>query len=237
VITCVVIVLCVPISRATTAIAIVDTDAIIIGTDSLWRWSKSGTALKCKINTDQSKCIYIIVGLRSKPETGFDSSLFANQACKAKLSPTKAAIFFGNNVREPLLHSLEYSRLNDPIVYKRDYQGKVALEVLFAGFEAAGPVVVSKSFSLDSNGILHESVAAVPDQKGNNIALSGQQEAALSFLKTQSNHLITDYPKLVRSLIEIEIKDKPNKVGGPVDVLVIKRMGHRWVAPYGTCGP
>jgi hypothetical protein len=226
-----------PIAEATTAVAIIDRDAIILGTDSLWRGSKAGTSLKCKINIQRETCVYVLIGLRSKPETNFDSSIYANRACKAQATPKEQAIFFGDTVRGPLSRALRYSRINDATVYKRDYQGKVALEGLFAGFENGKPIVAFKSFRVDENDVTHERLIEIPNADGGNIGLSGQTEAALSFLHDHPSWQSSDSTLLVRNLIQAEIEDKPDKVGAPIDILVIDKSGHRWIPPYGTCAP
>jgi hypothetical protein len=224
-------------SEATSAVVIVDQDRIIIGTDSLWRGSKAGAALKCKISTRKSACIYVIVGLRNKPETAFDSSKFADHACESGNSIQDAAAAFGNSVRTDLRHAIRYSRLHDPVLYKRNYRGKAVLEGLFAGFDHDKPIVAIKSFTLDEHDRIHEKLTELPDSEGNNIALDGEQNAANAFLKSHHDWRTVEYPALVRTLIETEISDKPEKVGGPIDVLVIEKNGHHWIAPYGTCGP
>ncbi|MGA2981232.1 MAG: hypothetical protein ABSD76_16705 [Terriglobales bacterium] len=109
------------------------------------------------------------------------------------------------------------------------------MEVMFMGFEANRPIVAAKSFELDNKDRLHERVTYVPDASGGNIALSGEHEAANAFVNSHTTWPTSDYSGLVRTLIEAEIKDKPDHVGGPIDVLIIKRTGHRWVPPRGTC--
>jgi hypothetical protein len=197
----------------------------------------SGSARKCKISTRKSDCIYVIVGLRSKPETGFDSSMFVDQACNSQASIRTRAQTFGKIVNRDLRRAMRYSRLHSPEIYARDYHGKPALEVIFAGFDANRPAVAVKSFTMGNGDVLHEQLIEVPDASGNNLAFSGEQQAGLAFLNNHPNWPINEYPRLARMLVESEIKDKPEHVGGPVDVLVIERTGHRGIAPYGTCGP
>lgn len=223
-----------PVCRATSAVFLVDKNQIIIATDSLWRFSISGTARQCKINTAHSQCAHVIVGLRTKPETNFDSAVLANQACDTGANQRERAIYFGRTAKQALTAALKYSRLHQTDVYERDYRGKAVLEVFFAGFDDGKPSVAAYSFSLNTNDDLMERLINIPDDQGNNIAFSGEQAAALQFFN-DPNRPDSDYETLARIAIEKEIADIPSKVGGPVDVLSIQISGYRWIEPYGTC--
>lgn len=170
-------------SQATTVVVIIDINRILIGADSLWKGSKSGTALRCKIERPKQECIFAIVGLRNRSETGFDSASFAGHACELTGSLTAIATAFGDSVREPLRRAMAYSRLNDPIVYKRDYRGKSPLEVVFAGFQEGKPSAAIKSFALSRTDKLTDGPPIqIPDSAGNDIAFGGEQEAAKLYL-------------------------------------------------------
>jgi hypothetical protein len=63
----------------------------------------------------------------------------------------------------------------------------------------------------------------------------GQNEAIKRFEKTNPN-LLKDGPvKAVRTLISIEIADKPNDVGPPIDVLHITKRGAEWIQKKPEC--
>jgi hypothetical protein len=131
------------------------------------------------------------------------------------------AIAFGNIVRADLRKAMDYSRQHAPAIYKRDYEGRGVLDGLFSGFEGERPVIAISSFSLDQAGELHERLIRVPDDAGNNIAMSGEQQAALSFLAKNPDWPTTDFPRLAKRLVELVIAEKPANVGPPISILEI----------------
>jgi hypothetical protein len=117
-------------------------------------------------------------------------------------------------------------------VYKRDYKGKTVLEVIFAGFDQGRPRVAAKSFFLDQNEKLVEHLTSLPDQAGNSVIMSGEVTAAQAEFpnipRNASNEL------RVKRMIQKQIEATPQKVGPPVTVLTIARIGNSWVEP-GFC--
>jgi len=167
-----------------------------------------------------------------KPETAFNSETVAVKACRSGQNPLDIARAFGEIVREPLKRALEHSRLYDPFTYSRDYLGRSVLEGVFASFDQDQPIVAVKSFSLDPQGVLQESLTHIPNTDSN-MTFSGEYEAALAY----KNSLISpaaNNSELVKRLIEVEIAAKREAVGPPVSILKITRAGRQWTGP-GAC--
>jgi len=172
--------------------------------------------------------VFAIIGLQSKPETTFDAALFAYNACDNGKPLLAIALTFGETVREPLKRAMDYSRRHDPEVYARDYRGKTILEAVFAGFRGEKPGAVVKSFSLSNADALDEKVTPIPDEAGNNTALSGAKAAANLFL-TKHRGVVTDYPELIRKLIGSEVEDQPTEVDLPISIVEIGPAGFVWL--------
>jgi hypothetical protein len=217
---------------ATTAFCAVIDDTVLIATDSKWQGSKNGSVAACKI-LQVNKCFFVIVGLRYKPETHFDSTELGKKACEFNGVLEDKVRYFANTVRGPLRKALAYSRLHDSKVYRRDYLGKVVVQGIFVARDI--PKVISKGFVLTASGKLKEEWDQIPSQVGNSI-IGGEQEAIQRF-RTQNptwedGRFIVD---TARKFIELEIADKPQHVGPPVSILVIDRLvGPHWIE-QGAC--
>ncbi|MGA7764922.1 MAG: hypothetical protein WCA27_01730 [Candidatus Sulfotelmatobacter sp.] len=204
----------------------------MIATDSKWRSSKSGSIAACKI-LQVNKCFFLIVGLRYKPETHFDSTELEKKACEFNGVIEEKVRFFAKAVRGPLRQALEYSRLHDSKVYRRDYLGKVVVQGIFVTRDI--PKIISESFVLMSSGKLKEEWIQIPNQAGNSI-ISGVQEAIQRFRIQNPSWEDGRYiVETARKYLELEITDKPQDVGPPVSILVIDRLvGPHWIE-QGVC--
>jgi hypothetical protein len=65
-------------------------------------------------------------------------------------------------------------------------------------------------------------------------ALMGYSLAAQKIIRA-GGFWTNDIPSDARRIIDIEIKDVPDAVGPPVDVLKLDSHGIHWVPPYGEC--
>jgi hypothetical protein len=225
-----------PVCNATSVIVIIEQDKILIGADSLWKNSQLQSKLQCKIDIPRQACSFAIVGMRTNP-TGFDPAAIAAHECGRNSPLTEIATSFAESVRKPLAQALEYSRINDPVAYERDYRGKVVLEIVFAGFYQGKPTGAVKTFLVDRAGNLTENqVATIPDGAGNSMAILGPQKAVKQFFSQNPGWKAIPHPRLIHLLINRVIATNPDTVGRPISILAITRSGQIWVEE-GKCGP
>jgi hypothetical protein len=64
----------------------------------------------------------------------------------------------------------------------------------------------------------------------------GQSTAALHVVKSSFLFGTGDYAADARRMVQVEIADVPQKVGPPIDVMVIDKAGQHWIDPTGSCG-
>jgi hypothetical protein len=64
----------------------------------------------------------------------------------------------------------------------------------------------------------------------------GRATAAFTFLRHNPKFLAgRDIGEAYTTLVEIQAKDTPGEVGGPVDVIAVDSSGSRWVRRKSTC--
>lgn len=220
--------------RATSVVAIVNSDRILLGADALARTNISGSAAVCKIHREHG-VFFATVGLFSKRETGFDAVELARRACRETGDIHAVPVILGLLARAPVRKALAYSQQHDPLVYNKDYKDHAVFEVIFAGFHQSKPMIGIKSFFLDAVGGLGEQTITLPDEAGNHVAFSGEKEAIKRYTaRTPKWYDTNDLLALIRKLISLEIADRPDKVGPPISILEIRATEYRWLEP-GKC--
>lgn len=133
---------------------------------------------------------------------------------------------------------IELERKASQEIFQREYQGKEVLQVVFAGFEQGIPVVSFRSFVAETlpSGAIYFHLAQQQDCPGDctkdvRAHYLGENAVILAHMSQTPPALGTDrtLAGIANFLVQLEIADKPNTVGLPIDILRLSNKGPDWV--------
>ena len=124
---------------------------------------------------------------------------------------------------------LKWAKREEPAYYQKHIDNKVLLQFAFFGFENGTPFLHVRSYKAVSRksgdvqlGVEHSSDCL---GKCSLMALLGEADAIDAFINTNPHYYTWRPNDIVLKFIEIEIQDKPSKVGPPVDIVHIDGTG------------
>lgn len=216
---------------------------LVLGADSKARKKsndKKVTFIKvCKIKPVGSN-YFVASGYVSRERTKYDAYALAEAASREVQGLTQVAKAFAGLIAQHLSKALEDVRANNPEDFDLG-SGRNTLQAMFVGLDEGEPSLIAVQFTprLSSKGeILVTSLlySCPGDCPSGTFSLPlGESEAAEKAIDQDNEFWKNGSIAGIQKYIEIEIADKPEKVGQPIDILQIRKTGTRWVQLKPQC--
>jgi hypothetical protein len=240
------------VSAQTTIVAVRAINGIIIAADSLQKViipstgpgvpEKSVRQSVCKIY-QFGNIFYATSGpLLSNPKTGFIVDKIIAESFRKDKDIADNADRFKKEIQNPLMEALDNVKTEYPTYFERSIYGHEPVQILIAGIENNVPILVVLGFKVVSS--LHELVriesseggckGSICQQNPFYIAL-GKHDALDRYVDNNPNIWNAGIINAARRLVEVEIADKPEDVGPPVDILFIGLSQIQWIQKKPAC--
>lgn len=227
-----------PTAAAQTSVVIVRTpDQILIGADSKVT-GDPGRVAECK--TRQINDVFVTTAILGQyVPTAFDVHQLAADAFSKSGSILDRARLFVRTAEPEALTAVQYIRASDPEYFK--IVSKDALQVAVAGFENGDLVLDTIVFHTVLQGGMTDLSSEIWQCPGDCSSPSvriylGEHDAIDDLYRTTPTIFDAPPEKLVPSLVQIEILDKPATVGPPISLLSITKDGASWLQ-QAACSP
>jgi hypothetical protein len=226
--------------HATSLVAVRTRDAIFIGSDSKMINGDGGEAGNvCKIRSSNG-AYFGIARLWGSPAQGFSVASVAAEALHSKGNLVNRVTHFEKLLLPPLERLLMSLKATDATRFQREMEGQSAVDVLFVGFEAGHPALLSRSFIVRNGASQRINVRIKREECSHDCAEElayaalGQHEAIDRALAENPHFWKIGFAEAIRRLINLEISAAPNFVGQPISILTIDKYGPRWIE-QGPC--
>jgi hypothetical protein len=228
---------------ATSVVAFRTAQEIVIAADSRATASNdlSIHISTCKIR--QINSVFVAsAGFMFSPATGFSIDQLLSASFKANVSIRQGVGSFERAVIKPMLNQMIWERKRDIASFQREYEGKETVQIVFATIESGIPVLLFRSFksetvkgkltfrlarSLNCPGDCTGDIRYVPLGEGEAIAAYMEQNPKEWFRGT--------FVETAKFFVTLEIKDKPQFVAFPIDVLRLTKDGAEWIQKKEGC--
>jgi len=211
---------------------------IVLAADSLAISAKPH--MVCKIS-HQGIVFYASAGVVDNTTTGFSAQAIAAQSAKATGSVAAAARQFADKARSPFSISLTEIRRDHPDFYGREVRGKPEpLQTIFASMEKKIPVFALVYFTIKETPGQVDVDSHISDcpgtacRSGYAAQLLGEDRAASKLGAVPSFWDRGDI-EAAHQMVAAEITDRPGRVGGPVDIVLLNANGWRWLNKKQEC--
>ena len=225
-------------AAAQTSVVIVRTpEQILIGADSKVT-GDAGRVAECK--TRQINDVFVTTAILGQyVPTGFDVHQLAGDAFRKSGSILDRAKLFVRTAEPEALTAVEYIRASDPQYFK--IVSKDAVQVAVAGMENGDLVLDTIVFHTVLQGGMTDLSSEIWQCPGDCASGSvrvylGEHDAIDDLLRTTPTIFDAPPEKLVPSLVQIEILDKPDTVGPPISLLSLTKDGATWLQ-QAACAP
>jgi len=141
----------------------------------------------------------------------------------------------------PFITSLEEVKRDQPRYYLRYLQGRANFSIVFFGLEKDTLVVYTRAFNAteSANGTIKVDVQRQDCPDGCSTGITyfflGEYEAIDTFLDANPHYSKNGLIPAILKLIEIEIADKPDFVGYPIDIMRVDKKGAAWIQRKVEC--
>jgi hypothetical protein len=237
------------VSAQTTIVAIRASNGIIIASDSLQKIIIPGPDAPAK-SIRQSVCkiyqlgniFYAASGLLSNPKTGFDVDKVIAESFQKDADIADNASRFEKEIQKSLKEALENVKIESPNYFEQSIYSGDIVQILIAGIENNVPILVVLGFTVVSS--LHEPVRIETSKGGCKgytceqelfLIAAGKHDALDRYVYNNPNIWNTSLINAARRLVELEIADKPEDVGPPVDILFIGLSQIQWIQKKPAC--
>ncbi|MCL5024270.1 MAG: hypothetical protein M1497_13080 [Nitrospirae bacterium] len=234
---------------ATSIVAVMNNDEIVIGADSKTTLIQAGRGkgdpeniTKCKIvqagNLFFASAGSAGIGPAGAVDPEFDiretiaRGLLTGGGIDEKVGNLEKALVAG------LTRIAEEARQDNAAFFLKSFVGQPVHTVIIGGLDNGELVLRVRTFSLiiSPSGSLSFEIGrfACPGDCGTSFltVFEGQTEAIRNYLQ---DHYFADPVTAVRDLVELEISKDPSSVGPPVDILRLTRKGVKWVQRKPLC--
>ncbi|MFA6150763.1 MAG: hypothetical protein WC716_05550 [Chitinophagaceae bacterium] len=219
---------------ATCIVIMKQSDGIFIGADS--RRNIYDHQMKQSIVDDYCKIhyagnIYIAVAGYSDEQMKNIALSAAQKSSSASEALNKCKIA----IEKKLSETTETYRIKNKKGFEQRFAQSLVGSVSFFSFINGKPELLTIHFSLVSS-------------KSNKCIVKGDIDYSPIVFLGVSDHILKvpeqnvakfisdrDWPKMVKTLIELEAKEHPQWVGGPIDMLQLDAKGAHWVQKKGNC--
>jgi hypothetical protein len=215
---------------------------IVVGADSLMvRRSDTGyTPLsECKI-MQVGDAFFVIGGHIREELTGFDAVKITTEAVRNSGKPIDKVRAFEQNILTPLTELLRTVRSKDPPYFEKLLQDKIpVLAVAFFGIEQQSLYLYVRSYKAT----VYNSTDVKVEFNINTDCLTGcyrmfalgVNDAIEDFMNKNPKYSPASSVERVRNLIQLEIEQRPEYVGPPIDIVRVDRNGANWVQVKPEC--
>jgi hypothetical protein len=193
----------------------------------------------CKILS--SNGVYFgIARIWGSPAQGFTVASFASEALNSNSDLASRVTHFEKLLLGPLERLLISLKTTDATRFEREIDGQSAVDVLFVGFEAGHPVLLSRSFIVRQEVSQSITVRIKREECSQDCAeplayaALGHHEAIDKALAENPKLWNIGFAEAIRKLIKLEISAQPSFVGPPISILTIDKDGPRWIE-QGAC--
>jgi len=227
----------------TTVVAIRNDNQVTVGADSKGTWygKQKTTQTHCKIRQTGS-LFYAFAMMTEHPQSGYSIPAIVNQVSQSNGSILQKAAFFENIVRDPIIRALEMIRRDYPDDFKRKHLKDPVLQIIFFGFEVNAPVLLARQFRVNTStdGSLQLTIdrndcPGMECPKGLARLTMGEHGEIDRFLKRQPDFWKANVTEGVKRMIQLQIDATPDKVGGPIDLIVVDGNGGHWLQRRQEC--
>lgn len=218
-------------------------DAVVIGADSKLTFgdNKAVSELMCKIGVS-GNVVFSAAGILENRKSSWrvmDSAMTASRMKGTLLDKVNA---FEKMIVKPLLDTVKLIKQESPQIYERkvNSKDKVLLQVAFAAMENKKPTVLIRDFQLTNIAEINVIKRGCPgscDELGVKLYHFGQDAAIKRYIANNKSLVFNaaSISPFVIHLIDLEIIDKPDEVGPPIDVIKIDKNGINWVQRKNSC--
>jgi hypothetical protein len=229
-------------AMATSIVAVRVNDRLIVGADSKETRADNlpVTERFCKIGR-ASGFYFVTAGFVRVLNSEFDAHTIITNASRiaGKIEGKITAV--EQAVTGPLIRALTRHRQRYPLDYRQRFKTGSALQIIFFGVEAGSTFMITSEFISTPPDLEHIQLkinrskcpGECPD--GDDIFAGGENDAFEKFLNDKPNYWKINPIEAVRTLIELEIKNSPNLVGPPVDILYVDKNGAQWIQRKKEC--
>lgn len=227
-----------PTRLSATAIVIVRTPtSVFIGADSVRILNGTDRVLVCKI-ARFGDVYTAAAGLVGYDPTAFDLSTFVEKAASVVGPLASKSASLDDTIIRPLLDMAERLRRDDPAFTSR-YLNTYFVQVAFVGLENGQPAIAQRRYmpKIGVDGGLEMSVFACPSSECSadfDMFMLGETTAMRTRIKEPNSR--KDVQVAIHELIELQIRDTPERVGPPINILRIGSDGAHWLEGGEVCG-
>lgn len=227
--------------HGTTIVAIRTPEDIVIGADSKIL-STDGTLSSsvCKI-MQVDNFFFASAGLVMDTSGKYSVTSKVIKASQKKGRIFDIATNFESIIIPELEEVVKELKSTEPEYYKREIEGRAALEIVFFGIEDNVPVLYMRYFQVvklatGSFSIkVHQQNCPGDCPSGIAYTVLGQHEAIDKTLGSNQGFWKMGLVEAIRKLIEIEISHKPKYVAPPIDILRMNKKEIYWVQKKSNC--
>ena len=206
---------------------------IVLAADSRSTDPRPGRAAEvvCKlIRTDSF--VFGNSGLAYVADVKFDVVANALQASRGPGGLEAKVDAFVRSTLDDLRRAVEHLRSREAIAYSFLEKEDTVLSAVIAGRSGTRPALFNIEFRWRDGQI----TTSRPNSPEGTFLGLGRATAAFAFLGRTPNFLVgRDIGEAFTTLVEIQARDTPGEVGGPVDIIAVDSSGSRWVRRKSAC--
>ncbi len=228
---------------ANTSIIVVRTpDVVYLGADS--KTITGGQPVTdrktCKIH-QADELFFAVAGFAGDQRRGFNVPEIVARAAKNGFTIREMVRRSEEAIVEQLTGELVRLKNEAPETYEKVVKGSggTALALAFAGYEDGATLVIISQFATRNEN--PHSVFIKRDSCPGNCPFGvktfflGSYQAIARYIAGKTGEGDMEPIEAIRYLIELEMKENPQGVGGPVDILQIDRQGPKWIQKKDEC--
>jgi hypothetical protein len=195
---------------------------ILLGPDRISSWD-------CKIKQCEN-AFFAIAGHRRVGLTDFDAIYIATEACRTTNNIADRMSKFETLVEAALSNMLRASQQRDRVYFEISLRDKTVLQAAFFGFERGSPYLNMRSYKcrVSSDQVVVEVERQGCQSQCDMLTILGESRAIEQYVSQTPSYKKKPPIELVKKFVELEIADKPDVVGPPIDVLQITKTGAVW---------
>lgn len=230
---------------ATSIVAIKTGDDIFLGVDSKLLIEKDVAVSHCKIS--RMNDVYLVFsGIPSLPVSSFNAYEIAAKSFADNGSITARLDAFDTAVQGKLQAAFEKLRTTDDKLFSRwyseDVKNRIAMQVLVAGPEKKGTVLMMLEYRIVSQKkepvklqAIKQDIVPKPGSNQPKILFLGMHDAIDALLKKKDFFSDFDEVRNINEWILAQAAAEPALVSGPVDILKISPKKTQWLQRKDQC--
>jgi hypothetical protein len=207
---------------------------IVLAADSKENFVDNRSGTECKI-FGYGSLFFALSGIPYDRQRGYDVATIVRKGFSQSGSFQQRVTITKGLLRRGLLHELRLLKREDPRVFEWALgNGEVPLQLALAQVENGVPLLAILEFKFDARSAsLSAIMHACPGDCGgeSHAYYLGEHGAIDALLKKKPIVDVQDLPMLM----QLELNDRPNDVGGPINILEVTTAGPRWVLGGNLC--